>query len=315
MDHQYSKQFISLEKCKKYISYYEKRERELFDSSDERMFIETTYGTTFIRTCGNRDGPKLLMLLGDTDNSLSWGDLLEELKSKYFLILPDPIFDYGKSTLKVKIRGKDDLVLWLEQLIKNMDLPNLSIVAYSYGCWYVALYAMKNPEWIEKLILISPARIMIQSPIYSIYRAVKQEQFPSNGNIKEYMEWTCRDSLKKEEAKRKVYEQIEYLIMCRDSFEHKKFLLPQVFTEKEWRKIRTPIKIIIGNNDFLFKSDDAVKRMKKLRKDINIIVFANVGHDILYLKPKEIGAEIMEFIKGSVSYDHEVEQGKKPDRL
>lgn len=296
MDDQYSQQFVSMEKCRKYLAYYKDRERELFGISDEKYFIETPYGTTFIRTCGNKDGHKLLLLPGDTDNSLSWGSLIDELKKECFLVLPDPIFDYGKSTLKKKIKKKEDLIAWLEEVITKLDLSNFSIVAYSYGCWYAALFARKNPGRIEKLLLVSPARIMIQSPIYSIYRAIKQEVFRSNKNITEYMEWTCRDSLKNEETRKKVYEQIDYLIMCRDGFKQKQFLLPRVFSNEEWRMIETPIKIIIGDNDFLFKADKAVRRIKNLRNDIDMVVFPNVGHDILFLKPTELAREIVEFI-------------------
>ncbi|WP_299217328.1 hypothetical protein [uncultured Aquimarina sp.] len=60
------------EKAKEeYLDFYDEHAK-MWPAPSKNKYIETSYGQTFVRISGPKDKPPLILLPGDTENSLSW---------------------------------------------------------------------------------------------------------------------------------------------------------------------------------------------------------------------------------------------------
>ncbi|MEQ1755073.1 MAG: alpha/beta hydrolase [Micropepsaceae bacterium] len=103
---------------------------------------------------GNPDAPPLILLHGGRDHSRSWDWTAQELRGKWHIIAPDlrghgdsdwsPDGDYGS------LANLYDLA----QLIHQLKLAPVTIVAHSYGGNIALRYAGTYPENVKKLVAI-----------------------------------------------------------------------------------------------------------------------------------------------------------------
>ena len=103
---------------------------------------------------GNPDAPPLILLHGGRDHSRSWDWTAEVLRSKWHVIAPDlrghgdsdwsPDGDYGA------LANLYDIA----QLIHQLKLAPVTIVAHSYGGNIALRYAGTYPENVRKLVAI-----------------------------------------------------------------------------------------------------------------------------------------------------------------
>lgn len=103
---------------------------------------------------GNADAPSLILLHGGRDHSRSWDWTAQVLRDKWHVIAPDlrghgdsdwsPDGDYGS------LANLYDLA----QLIHQLKLAPVTIVAHSYGGNIALRYAGTYPENVKKLVAI-----------------------------------------------------------------------------------------------------------------------------------------------------------------
>ena len=103
---------------------------------------------------GNAEAPPLILLHGGRDHSRSWDWTAQELRAKWHVIAPDlrghgdsdwsPDGDYGGLAMLYD----------LAQLIHQLKLAPVTIVAHSYGGNIAMRYAGVYPENVKKLVAI-----------------------------------------------------------------------------------------------------------------------------------------------------------------
>jgi pimeloyl-ACP methyl ester carboxylesterase len=108
---------------------------------------------------GQKDGPAVLLIHAHFDSLLAWDPWVDALKDKYRVVRfdmtshgltgPDPSGDY---TL-------ERTVALTEKFAAAMQLTRFSIAGTSMGGTIAIHYAAKNPEQIEKMILLSPGAL------------------------------------------------------------------------------------------------------------------------------------------------------------
>jgi hypothetical protein len=85
------------EKAKQtYLTYYDEHAKRWPIPSEEKM-VKTSFGQTFVRISGPEDDPPLVLLPGDSENSLTWIPQIEALSADHRTYAVDNIFDWGRS--------------------------------------------------------------------------------------------------------------------------------------------------------------------------------------------------------------------------
>lgn len=103
---------------------------------------------------GNHDAPPLILLHGGRDHCRSWDWIADKLRHDWHVIAPDlrghgdsAWSEDGEYTLKACVYD-------LAQLIHQIDLTPITLVAHSYGGAIAMRYAGIYPENVKKLVAI-----------------------------------------------------------------------------------------------------------------------------------------------------------------
>jgi len=103
---------------------------------------------------GNPDAPPLLLVHGGRDHCRNWDWVAEELRHDYHIIAPD-LRGHGDSQWMVGgTYVINDYVYDIAQLIHQLKLAPLKILAHSFGGAISLRYAGIYPETVEKLVAI-----------------------------------------------------------------------------------------------------------------------------------------------------------------
>ena len=169
--------FRSAASQQEYLAFYDQRVQR-WPIPLESTMVPTTFGDTFVRVQGPADGPPLVLLPGDSETSLSWIPVIEAFAAEHRVYALDHIYDIGRSIYRRQPRRPGDFVCWLDEFFDEFELHDVRLVGHSYGGWMAALYALKFPERLDKLVLLSPPATVLRPPLDSMPVPSSTAQFP-----------------------------------------------------------------------------------------------------------------------------------------
>ena len=248
-----------------------------------------------IKTMGN--GEPLFFLHSSLLTSEMWNTQIEYFSKNYLTIAYD-FFGHGKSELpKGSYSDYEDL----KAIIDKKYLSKIILIGCSYGGSVALDFTLKYPEYVSKLILISPAingynyplRLTLESIInfrnvqkYGIKRAT--ELFMHN----KYWSYFIPKKNNSKEIFKKLF--IGNGNFYNGKYNQKYILKP--FALKRLSEINTDVLLIIGNNDSRFNKNAS----KILRDKIAKIKYCEIngcGHLPNIEKNEEVNRIIREFLQ------------------
>jgi pimeloyl-ACP methyl ester carboxylesterase len=289
--------FKSAEAKIEYVGHYKELEKT-WPVDFESTMVDTSYGSTYVRICGPENAPVLVLLPGDTENSLSWKFEIEALSKKYRTYLPDQINDYGLSKRSRPIGNKQAFIGWLNELFTHLNLSKINLVGFSYGGGLALVYALAHPERINKLILLAPACRSFPIKLRTLLAIIFQDKVRTRNTVTNYLYWERADAVKKNELTHKfVDDMIDDLMLCRKCFTPHKWIMPFPIKETDWQKLGMPTLFMVGENDILVSAPRVVPFLNKTAPKIKTIVIPGAGHDLLIVKPEILTDEIVRFLQ------------------
>ncbi|WP_414564692.1 MULTISPECIES: alpha/beta fold hydrolase [unclassified Anabaena] len=126
----------------------------LFRNSRRKL----SQGLLFWREAG--EGIPVVFLHGAWNDSSQWVSVMKSLSEKFHCLAPD-LLGFGESE-NPKIHYSIDLqVESIAEFLEAVKLEKVYLVGYSIGGWIAASYALKYPEQIAGLVLLSPEGVGI----------------------------------------------------------------------------------------------------------------------------------------------------------
>ncbi len=104
--------FKSAAKRDRYLANYDARAARWPVPSKE-MYVDTSWGETFVRISGPEDGPALVLLPGANATSLLWEPNVAAWSEDYRVFAVDNVFDFGRSVYVRNMTTPEDFVEWL----------------------------------------------------------------------------------------------------------------------------------------------------------------------------------------------------------
>jgi len=287
--------FRSQEAREQYLKYYDFR-AESWPVESETMMVPTAFGETFVRISGSHDAPPLVLLPGNTENSLSWIPQIEDFSKHYRVFAVDNIYDYGRSVYSRSIEKPQDFVDWLDELFTQLGLENdINLIGFSYGGWLSSIFAIAKPERLEKLVLISST--VVSPNIGYLVRAIFTHLVPFPSFIRSLVYWERKCLLDKGEQGQLIMENmVEELILATKCFASKGFVNPTYFSDHEWKEIKIPVLFLVGEEEVVYSPDKALKRINLLNPSIKTLVIPNASHDITHSQADIVNRQILDFL-------------------
>lgn len=287
--------FISEEAKQQYLAFYDEHAED-WPVDSESLMVPTSFGQTFVRVSGPEDGHPLVLLSGDSDNSLAWIPQIESLSKDYRVFAVDNIYDNGRSIYSRPIENPEDYVQWLDELFIELGLENINLVGYSYGGWQATMYALDHQERLNKLVLISSVGI-ISPRIEVLVRSIIYYSFPTPSMVKNFIYWFLPDAIKNEESKQVVDTMVTATFLSFDTFKRRSFVNPTVFTDDDWHNLNVPTYYMVGENDVVYSAEKAITHLNEVAPHIQTRITSDAGHDVTFIKAKWVNEQILLFLE------------------
>ena len=289
--------FRSATAKEKYLKLYDIRARKWPVDSQTR-FVDTSYGQTFVRISGPNDAPPLVLLHGAGGDSLQWIPNIEALSRSYKVYAVDNIYDYSRSIYRQIPKNPDDYVKWLDELFTALELGNnINLMGLSYGAWLTSQYALRFPNRLDKIVLLAPGGTVLPIRKEWIMRAALCF-LPQRYFTRSFLFWLLEDFAQKDEASRiMLEEEVDVVVERMRCYKPIRLMPPTVLADAELERIQVPSLYLVGENEKIYSTRKAIKRLHKVAPQIKIEVIPGAGHDVSLVQPEVVNAKVLEFLK------------------
>lgn len=237
----------------------------------EELSVPTEIALTHVLRAGEASRPPLVMIHGSASNSAAWLGVLPLFAERFRVYCVDIPGEPGLSEpLRCDLESEAP-ASWLASLLDGLGLERPSFLTMSLGSWYGLALAIKRPERVRALSMITTAGVV---PAKSSF-LVKAVLCLALGPIGEKL--LNRAIYHKAEMPR---EALEFQALVSRHFRPLMEAIP-VFDDAELKRIEAPIQFFGGDKDALIDSVATGARIKRLFPDSDVRILKDTGHVIL----------------------------------
>jgi len=241
---------------------------------------------TNYQTFGNKNDQPFLILHGWGSNSDRWSEVAEKIANKgYWVIVPD-LPGFGKSDVLEIPWNTNKYIDWLEHFVKELNLKEFFLLGHSFGGALASKMAVKHPQDVKKLFLVSAACVRKKTTKKSFFRHISKLV-----KVFYFLPYYAflRKAVYKFIIRKSDYVYVEgimkstYLnVVAEDLSFHLAF-------------IRVPTIIIWGDKDEYTPISEGYFIEKQIKKS-KIIVIPGAAHDLNRKQPEIVAEKVLENI-------------------
>jgi pimeloyl-ACP methyl ester carboxylesterase len=230
------------------------------------------------------EGQPFLILHGWGSFSDRWAEITEQISANGFKVFVPDLPGFGKSDELTFAWNTNNYVNWVEGFVSALNLKNFYLLGHSFGGALACKIAIKHPQEIKKLFLISAASVRKYTIKKSLLRGV--------AGIAKLFSWMpgylfFRKAVYKFLIKHSDYPYVEGLL---------KKTFKNVISEDLSQFIgfiRVPVTIIWGDKDKATPVGDAYYMNKKI-KNSKLVIIPGAGHILNRECPQVLAEKILE---------------------
>jgi Predicted hydrolases or acyltransferases (alpha/beta hydrolase superfamily) len=242
------KLFRSESKQQEYYNYYDEALKQLTVPYDT-FYVKTAYGDTHILHCGQKGNPQLILLHCQGFSSIAWLYNLEELAKYFEIFCVDSIGEPGRTRSNRTKMANEEYVFWLSEVIHLLRLEKPSIAGWSFGGFIAINFAIKHPERIHKLILMSPAASIAPLSLTFYLKLLPALFSTKDEKINCFLKWISDSD--NQDFSNPIF--TLFTIGMKNFRGWLKGTKLVVFKKSDFQKITAPILLMIGENDPIYK--------------------------------------------------------------
>jgi pimeloyl-ACP methyl ester carboxylesterase len=255
---------------------------------NRQLLVPTCQGDTFVIASGGQNQEAVVLLHGSGTNSAIWMRDVAELAAQYRVYAIDMIGEPGFSAPSRPPLKSDAYAAWLDDVFNQLGLVRASIVGVSLGGWLALDYAVRRPERVAALSLISPAGIGSRKQVFML----------KAGLLLMMGKWGLRRSFKAAAGSQDVPPAAATFVTT--IFRHFRPRMERIptRTDAELARLKMPVQVVVGGNDAMIRSRETRDRMMKCVPHADVVFLEREGH-ILPRQTAAIGA----FLRAAVPAD------------
>ena len=203
--------------------------------------------------------------------STSWLPLLPTLAAAHRVTMIDAIGDVNKSIATKPVTTPAHVVTWLDETLHALRIDQAAVVGMSMGTWRSAHFAMAFPNRIDRLALICPVGLVIDSTATQAGRQ-RLRQDPWRPIVEQYVMGTIGFHFP--------------LIAAR----------PMRCDLQQLASARIPTLAMIGRNETLHDGPKAAARYRRQLPDARVVLVDNANHLIPVDQPAVVDRLLTDFL-------------------
>jgi pimeloyl-ACP methyl ester carboxylesterase len=259
----------------------------------EELTIPTRFGDTHVVASGPQSAAPLILLHPAGGGATIWVRNAGPLSQRYRVYAVDTISEPNKSLLsrRISLHQRPAFADWMADLLNGLRIERVDMVGNSFGGFLTLNTILYLPERVKKAVLISPAATFTPIPSWSWHFIPANLFGPLIGSqrlLLDPYDWIWQDFPKDE-----CMAQLRALTAL---YGRPKHWSPTVFSDEELRTIRTPILLLIGDHEVIYKPEKAIQRATRLVPGLQAEIVPNANHIAEYTAPDFVNARILEFL-------------------
>jgi len=268
-------------------------------------FADLPSGRTYYEWHGPLNGPIAVCIHGLTTPSYVWRAVESGLKMMDYRVLTYDLYGRGYSGRAIGRQNADFFITQLEELLEDQGIDGgIMMLGYSMGGAIATCYTAKHPDMLERLILIAPAGLGVNSNRFQDF-IIKT---PVIGD------WIMRvfggDMIRKSvRAESSVPSEIPDIYDRQIADTYVRGFLPAVLSslrnflsrplDEEHRKIAKtglPVAAIWGKKDKVIPLS-GLGKLSRLNRNVRQTMIEGASHSLIYTHPKDVIKAIQEFLR------------------
>jgi pimeloyl-ACP methyl ester carboxylesterase len=257
------------------------------------FYIPTRFGDTHVIVSGPKDSAPLVLIHPAGGGATIWVRNVGPLSQKYKTFAIDTISEPNKSILNrsISFHQRQDFADWMADLFDGLKIESANLVGNSFGGFLALNTTLHMPERVRKVVLISPAATFVPIPAWSwhfIPANMIGSLIGSRRMLLAPYDWIWQ-GFPKDEC-------VSQLRALSAIYGRPRHWSPTVFSDEELHRIRTPILLLIGDHEVIYKPEDAIRRATRLVPGLKAEIIPNANHIAEYTAPDFVNTRILEFL-------------------
>jgi pimeloyl-ACP methyl ester carboxylesterase len=257
----------------------------------EQLVVSTCQGDTFVVASGNRTAPPVVLLHGSGTNAASWMRDVTAWAQQYRVYAVDIIGEPGLSAPSRPPLVSSAYAEWLNDVWAGLGLEKAAVVGISLGGWLGLDFAVRSPNRVASLSLISPAGIGQQNRILLV----------KVGVLRLCGTWGLLKSLQLVSGQTAALPKpmVDALVLVFRNFRPRMERIPR-FTDADLAGLSMPVQVIVGSDDALVNSRETRERVERCVPHARVMSIEKAGH---ILPPQT--ATVAEFLNSIRTFDRQ----------
>ena len=263
----------------------------------EELYIRTRFGDTHVLASGSQASPPLILFHSAGSGAVQWYRNVDAFSQRYRTYAVDVIGEVNKSVTTRKLSKRQEFVDWMKVLFNGLHIDRADLIGNSFGGMLAFTAALYLPERVRKVVLISPASTFIQIWAWYWHLAYPYKIgyfLGSKPIILSGFRWIWQN-FPRDECHTKYSE-----LSKTNGFPSNQ-LPPPVYTDDELRKIQTPMLLLIGDHEVIYKPERVIERATRLVPGLRAEIIPNANHNAQVTAPEIVNAKILKFLEGANS--------------
>jgi len=268
----------------------------------EELFMPTRFGDTYVIVSGPVSANSLVLLPSSGSGAVQWIKNIAAFSQHYRTYAIDVIGEEGKSVVTHPIcnHWRQNFAIWMKEIFDGLSIDSTYIVGNSLGGFLTFNTALYLPERVKKIVLISPAatfvqmwpwywNLLIPRGIYLSTPAWIGDRLNLVRLVNRAFAWIWKDF--------PIVDPMAKLRTIRNIAGHpRNRIFPPVYSDKDLRQVQTPILLLIGEHEVIYKPEDAVRRATRLVPNLKAEILPNANHSAQVTAPELVNVRILDFL-------------------
>lgn len=250
------------------------RQLKRFSIKYSDLWVNTTFGKTYLIVTGNTSGTPLLVFHGG--NATTAYNLLacEFLAKDFYIFAVDTIGHPGKSDEVCLSANNYDYGKWASEVISELGYESIRCFGGSYGAGIIAKTMCVAPGKIKRAVLYVPSGIKNAPAIKSVSMMFPMVLYWMTRKDKWLKKCMLPMAVTEENITMDIYETAKYSI----DFCKIKAGMPSNVKDEDMQKCTAPTLVMASEKDCLFPAERVIPQAKKIIPNCTTYLLTDRGH-------------------------------------